>query len=145
MIRRIALLSLCALAACGGSSPDPGGGAPATNVYSGTVSVTGALAAGTTTCQGTAQVVTFKPAAAGADVHTVTVPGGGCVQFVNADGAAHQPAARTATVGCTALNAPAALANGGSFTTGPLGAGSGPVSCDWIDALNPPGGGGGGY
>jgi len=145
MTTRIALLGLLALSACGGGSNMSGGGAPATNAFTGTVTVTSALAAGTTTCQGANQVVRFKALGAGADVHTVTVAGGGCIQFQNDDAAPHQVAARAATAGCAGLNAPGATPAAGSYVAGPLGSAAGPVTCDWMDALTPPGNGGGGY
>jgi hypothetical protein len=146
MTKGIALLGTLLLAACGGGGNDPPpGGGPAVNAYTGTVTVTSAMAAGTTTCQGTTAVVRFKAAGAGADLHTVSVPGGGCVQFINDDGAPHHVGGRSATPGCGGLNAPAATPAGQSYTTGPLGAATGPVACDWQDNLNPPGAGGGGY
>lgn len=140
MITRLALLGLAALGACGGADP-PAAGAPATNAFTGTAAVTTAFAGGTT-CQGTPQVVVFLAAGAGANVHTVSVAGGGCIQFNNSDSSPHRPSARSAVAGCAGLTAPAAVAPGGSFITAPLGAPAGPISCDWEDALNPPGGGG---
>jgi len=137
-----ALAGLAVLAACGGG-PSDGPGGPAVNAFTGTVAVTSALPAGTTTCQGTNQVVTFLPSGAGTDLHSVSVAGGGCVLFHNGDAAPHRPAARSADPGCAGLNAPAVLAAGADHLAGPLG-GAGPQACDWQDLNNPPGGGGGG-
>ncbi|MBI5069953.1 MAG: hypothetical protein HZB56_17095 [Deltaproteobacteria bacterium] len=146
MKTRIASLGFLLLAACGGGGDSPaGGGGQTTNIYTGTITVTSAMAAGTTSCQGTTAVVRFKAAGGGADIHSVTVAGGGCVQFVNDDGADHRVAGRSATTGCGGLNAPAATPAGQSYTAGPLGAAAGPITCDWQDSLNPPGAGGGGY
>lgn len=131
-------MALFGLAACGG--PGAGGG-PSVNAFTGTVSVTSALPAGTTTCAAV-QTVTFT--AGGASVHTVSIPGGGCVAFVNNDAADHQPATRASNP-CPALDAPGPLHAGATFTTAPLGASAGAQTCDWQDLLNPPGSGGGGY
>ncbi len=139
MTTRIALLWTLLLAACGGAGEAGGPAGPAVNRYTGTITVTSALPAGTTSCV-TTQTVTFS--AAGVSTFAVTVPGGGCVTFTNSDTAQHQPATRD-TNPCTALNAPAALATAQSFTTAPLGSGQGPQTCDWQDALNPPTPGGG--
>jgi hypothetical protein len=131
------LFCLSGLAACGGSSG--GGGGLALNAFTGTLTISGALPAGTTACL-TTHTVTFT--AAGADLHSVDAAGGDCLAFTNSDTAQHQPAGRVAA--CSALNGPA-LGTGATFTTAPL---SGPLSCPWEDALNPPtsgGGGGGGY
>lgn len=140
MTTRLALLGLAALAACGGSDSAPGGGGtPLLNRYTGTITVSSALPAGTGSCV-TTQTVSFN--AAGVSTFQVTVPGGGCVTFTNSDTAPHQPATRNPNP-CAALNAPAALAAGQSFTTAPLGSAAGAQACDWQDALNPPTAGGG--
>jgi len=135
----IAAVGLAGLAACGG--PAAGGGGAGVNAFTGTITVTSALPAGTTTCAST-QTVTFT--AAGADIHAVSIAGGGCIKFTNGDTADHQPAARASNP-CPALDAPGPLHGGASFTTQPLGAASGMETCDWQDLLNPPGSGGGGY
>lgn len=139
-VMRIAssISALLLAAGCGGSPSSSGGST--VNAFTGTVGITGAVPAGATTCVST-KIVHFS--SAGADVHTVSVPGGGCVQFVNDDVAGqHQPAANS-TNPCPELNAPGPLGAGQSFTTPLLG---GPKTCDWQDVLNPPGsGGGGGY
>lgn len=141
MTNRIAFLGLAALAACGGGGDGaPGGGGPLLNRFTGTVTVSSALPAGTTSCVGTPVPVTFT--ATGVSTFTAVVPGGGCVIFTNGDTAPHQPATRNPNP-CAALNAPAALATGQSFTTAPLGSAAGAQACDWQDALNPPTAGGG--
>lgn len=139
-IHRIALVGLVGLAACGGGyGGGGGGGGSAINAFTGTISVTSALPAGTTSCAATT-IVTFT--AGGANIHQVSIAGGGCVQFMNGDSADHQPASRASNP-CAALNAPAPLHAGQTYTTPPLGAASGMQTCDWEDLLNPPGGGGG--
>jgi hypothetical protein len=136
----IGLAALAALAACGGTMSS-GSSGPLQNAFTGTITVTSALPAGTTTC-GTTQTVTFT--AGGANVHSVSVPGGGCVTFMNSDTADHWPATQASNP-CAAANAPAQLHSGQSFTTQPLGAATGMQTCDWEDLLNPPTSGGGGY
>jgi hypothetical protein len=130
------------LAACGGSSMNAGS---VPNPFLGTLSITDALPAGTTTCQAT-HTVTFT--STGVSVHTVSAAGGDCLTFTNADTASHRPASIGSPT-CPELDASVALTQGQSFTTTPLG---GPKTCLWEDALNPPsagagggGGGGGGY
>jgi len=135
-----AVLALAGACGGGGSSttPTPGGGALATNVWSGALTV-GSGPAGT--CA-TPQVVTFT--AGGASVHTVTIPGGGCLLFVNNDSVPHQPSSYGPTA-CPELTLASALSAGSVETTASM---SGPRNCNWEDALNPPtsgGGGGGGY
>jgi hypothetical protein len=123
------------LSACGGGSD--GGVSPL--AFAGTFSVTSALPVGTTTCQ-TTRTVTF--AADGTDIHTATLAGGDCLDFVNADTAPHRPAS-FGTTPCPALDAPASLGPGAHYTTPPL---DGPITCQWQDALHPiPAGGGNGY
>lgn len=122
------------LAACGGASD----GGTSGLAFAGSLSITSALPGGVTTCQATT-VVTFS--AAGADVHNVTLAGGGCLEFVNADAAPHRPASFGASA-CTELDGPT-LAKDARFTTAPF---DGPRACQWQDALNPPpAGGGNGY
>lgn len=135
-MKRVTSLVLGLLvAACGGGSE--GGVSPL--AFAGTFSVTTALPAGTTACL-TTSTVTFS--AAGADLHTFTLAGGDCLDFVNADTAPHRPASFGATP-CPALDAPAALGPGARYTTPPL---DGPITCQWQDALHPiPAGGGNGY
>lgn len=134
LAQRLAVGGVLILSACGGGGGD-GGAAPV--AFAGTLDVTSALPAGTTTCQATS-VVTFS--AAGADVHAVSLAGGGCIQFVNTDDAPHRPAP-FGEVPCAELGGPS-LAKGASYTTPPL---DGPRACVWQDGLNPmpPGGGGG--
>lgn len=120
------------LAACGGSSST----AAPLNPFLGTLTVTSALPAGTSTCQAT-HAVTFT--STGVSEHTVSAAGGDCLTFTNGDTASHQPAS-VGSPACAELDAAAALAQGQSFTTAPLG---GPKTCHWEDALNPPSGGGG--
>jgi plastocyanin len=131
------------LAGCGGGST-AASGLPL-NLFTGTLDITSALPAGTTTCQGTALAVSIT--AAGSLPHTISAAGGECVTFTNNDAVAHRPASY-GTVACPELAAPSSLAAGQSFTTGPL---AGPKTCMWQDVVNPPGstggggGGGGGY
>ena len=83
----ITLADAVGLWACGGSSKnDSGGGGLPTNIWSGAVTV----GAGPAGACATPQMVTFT--AAGADIHTVTIPGGGCIKFQNNDTVPHQPA-----------------------------------------------------
>ncbi len=123
------------LAACGSSSP----AASTLNPYLGTLTISSASA--TNACASVAPVVFM---AGGVDRHTVTVAGGDCLSFTNNDTATHRPAS-IGTPACVELDGPV-LAHLGTFTTAPL---SGPKTCHWQDALNPPstggGGGGGGY
>jgi hypothetical protein len=132
---------ILALAVGCGSSASDGGTTTRQNIFTGALSITSALPGGSAAC-GVTHTVTFS--AAGADVHTVSAAGGDCVTFVNADAAMHQPAS-IPLAGCPELNAPAPLAQSGTFTTAPL---AGPKACNWQDLLNPPGtpgGTGGGY
>ena len=138
MTRSTALVfgGLLLTAACGGGG---GGGGNNGLAFAGTLTVSSALPSGVTTCQATSQV---KFTAAGADVHTLSIPGGDCVEFVNNDTAHHQPAS-VPTAPCPELNGAPSLAAGGTFTAGPF---NGPKACQWEDALNPvPAGGGSGY
>ena len=61
MTTRIAPLGLLLLAACGGGGEAGGPAGPALNRYTGTITVTSALPAGTTSCV-TTQTVTFSAA-----------------------------------------------------------------------------------
>jgi len=139
MTRRIGLLCLAAAAACGDGAPQAGTAGPLLNRYTGTITVSSALPGGTSSCV-TTQTVVFS--ATGVSTFQVSVPGGGCVTFTNSDTAQHRPATRNPNP-CPALNSPAALATSQVFTTAPLGNTSGPQTCDWEDALNPPTPGGG--
>lgn len=129
-----------ALAACGGSEPTP-----VPNPWLGTVTVT----AGTpsATC---VQTATVTWSATGVSPAQVSVPVGGCVQFVNADAVAHWPESNPhpTHTQCPWLNMVAAIPAGGSATVGP--APDPPMAFGFHDHLNPPytgggGGGGGGY
>jgi hypothetical protein len=130
------------LAGCGGPSHAATVTGLPTNAFTGTLSISSALPASTTTCLATH---TVSITAAGASLHNVGAAGGDCLAFVNDDTADHQPATYGSPA-CPELDAPAALVPGGTFTTAPL---SGPKTCHWEDSLNPPssggGGGGGGY
>jgi hypothetical protein len=129
------LLGGLLLSACGAGAND--GGNPGF-AFAGTLGVTSPLPAGTTTCQATT-LVTFSNM--GADIHIVSLAGGGCLEFLNTDTAPHRPASFGATV-CPELNGPS-LATSARYTTPPL---NGPVTCQWQDALTPlPPGGGNGY
>lgn len=120
------------LASCGGGG---GGGGASALAFAGTLTVTSASPGGA--CD-PVKVITFS--ASGADIHTVSLTGGGCLRFVNTDAAQHQP--ESVNAGCTQLNGPI-LDKDQSFTTTPF---SGPSTCQWQDALHPlPAGGGGGY
>jgi hypothetical protein len=136
----LAAAGVLGLLGCGGPS-HAATGLP-TNAFTGTLSISSALPASTTTCLATR---TVSITAAGASVHAVGAAGGECLVFVNDDTANHQPATYGSPA-CPELDAPAALLPGGTFTTAPL---SGPKTCSWEDSLNPPssggGGGGGGY
>jgi hypothetical protein len=127
-----------ALAACGTDNSMP-------NPWHGTITVTSGVAAGVTTCAST-QTVTLSSSAV--TPQTVSVPGDGCVMFVNDDGAPHQPASDSHPIhDCLTNLNPAGtppgtgpvISPGGSFTTAPLGAGAAPTTCGWHDHLNPPG------
>jgi plastocyanin len=112
---------LACAAACGGGSGDEGA-APlqggAATFTCGTIAEVSITAAG------------FQPAA-------VSVPGGGCVRFTNADGAPHQPASdpHLAHTDCPELNVAAPLAAGADVTAKLR---SGPKSCGFHDHLHPP-------
>lgn len=133
LAQRLAVGGVLILSACGGGAD--GGAAP--TAFAGTLNVSSALPAGTTACQATTEV-TFT--AAGTDVHAVTLAGGDCLRFVNADAAPHQPAAFGASP-CAELDGPT-LAKDATYTTPPL---DGPRACTWQDALHPLPAGGGGY
>lgn len=124
------LAALLGLVACGSSKP----AATGLNPFLGTLTISSASS--TNSCVSVAPVI-FT--AGGVDRHTVTVAGGDCLSFTNSDTAAHQPASIGAPA-CAELNGPV-LTHLGTFTTAPL---SGPKTCHWQDALNPPGAGGGG-
>jgi hypothetical protein len=125
------------LVGCGGPTPPPA--ANLQNAFTGTLTITGAIPPGTTTCLAT-HVVTLG--ATGADLHLVTAGGGDCVTFMNGDPvASHQPAS-IGTPACPELDAPGPRAPGVPFTTHPL---AGPKTCLWQDLLNPPTAGAPGY
>lgn len=127
-----ALLGALWLAGCGSA----GGGGVSALAFAGTVSVTSASPGGA--CVSTT-LVTFS--AMGTDLHTLSVPGGACLDFLNADAAPHQPAA-FGTSPCAQLNGPS-LATNQHYVTPPF---DGPATCQWQDALHPiPAGGGNGY
>jgi hypothetical protein len=134
----VVVLGLGVLAGCGGGGGGGGTTGPATNAFTGTLSITSAKPAGTVACAG-AHTVTFT--SAGASVHVVGLAGGDCLVFTNGDTASHQPAS-IGSPACPELDGPT-LAQGGAFTSAPL---DGPKDCHWQDSLNPPtaGGGGGG-
>ena len=134
IVAMLALTGVLGLVGCGGPSPKPAG--PPTNAFTGTLTITSALPAGTTTCLAT-HTVTFS--SMGVSVQVVSAAGGDCLTFTNADTASHQPASIGSPI-CAELDAPAPLTQGQSFTTAPLG---GPKTCHWEDLLNPPTGGGG--
>jgi plastocyanin len=141
--RHLTLAAALGVAACGGgNSSTPTAGVPQ-NAFTGTITISSAMPAGTTNCLATSPVVI---SATGAAPHTVTVAGGDCVAFQNTDTAAHHIISNSVG-GCAELSALAAVAGGNTITTAPLG---GPKACNWEDAFNPPpvgggGGGGGGY
>jgi hypothetical protein len=116
--------------ACGSGSDAP----PTGTDFAGTLQVTGPAPGGTSTCVSTT-VVTFNPG--GADRQSVSLAGGGCLEFVNRDSTVRRPAG-SGTSPCAELNGPA-LAKDETFTTVPL---DGPRTCLWQDALHPPPGGG---
>jgi hypothetical protein len=126
----LAVVGTLALGGCGGSSSSPT--ASQQNAFTGTLSVTTALPAGTTACVAT-HLVVFT--AAGATPHLVSAAGGDCITFRNDDVASHQVAAMGATP-CLELVASGLLAPGGSVSSAPL---TGPKTCLWEDLLNPPG------
>ncbi len=115
-------------AACGGSSS-----MSAPYVWGGAVTVTAGTAS--TTC---VQTVTVTYSAAGDTPSSVSVPVGGCVDFVNADSAPHWPESNPhpTHTQCPWLNMPAAIPAGGSTTVGP--APAPPMTCGFHDHLNPP-------
>jgi hypothetical protein len=147
MMRTASLVILGAgLAACGGSdSSSP-------NLkWTGTIIVTGTAAAGTACAAGQTQTITIT--ATGATPASVTVPGDGCVEFVNMDSIPHEPSSSPhPTHGCLpdfnpnppagfpAGTGPVLAANGGTFTTPALGIGltAAGKTCGWHDHLNPP-------
>lgn len=139
--RTLALGGLLLSSACGGGG---GGGGVNGLAFAGTLTVTSAGPAPDNTVCGTTTRITFT--ADGADLHTPSLAGGDCLQFVNADatGTTHKPEAFGATL-CSQLDGPI-LARDASFTTVPFNVAK---TCQWIDALHPPssggGGGGGGY
>ena len=128
----LAVVGTLLLGGCGGSSSSPNPMPIPQNAFTGTLSVTTGLPAGTTACVAT-HLVVFT--AAGASPHLVTAAGGDCVTFRNDDVANHQVAAM-GTDPCLQLGAPGLLAPGSSVSTAPL---TGPKSCPWEDLLNPPG------
>ncbi len=138
----LSLLPLVAagLSSCGGSNCDS---SSTTNAFTGTLTITSANS-GSVTCQNT-QTVTFT--AAGVSTQAVSVAGGDCVRFVNADTVSHWPESdpHPSHGQCPELNIAAALGPTQSHTTAVL---SGPKTCGWHDHLNPPTSsctGGGGY
>jgi len=146
------------LAACGGSDS----GSPNLK-WTGTIVVTGNASAGTPCAAGQTQTITIT--ANGATPTTVTVPGDGCVEFVNNDTVPHQPSSSphpthdclpsfnpTPPVNHVAGTGPALPHDDpvgvGRYTTPALGIGlpAAGKTCGWHDHLNPPpAGGGGGY
>jgi hypothetical protein len=140
LFSRIAIAGLAGLAACGGGSGGGGSPMPGVNAFTGSISVTSALPAGATCPPGATHTVTFNDG--GVSTQQVTIPGGDCVTFTNSGMNPHRPATQAVNA-CPLLNAPSALSNGQSFTTQPLGAASGTQTCSWMDANNPPAGGGG--
>jgi hypothetical protein len=139
--RSLALTTLLGLAACGGSDPPAAAGIPQ-NAFTGTVTVTGTMPAGTTTCLTTTPVVFTSTAV---DLHAVAITAGGCVAFVNGDTAVHQ-VANNAQSSCNELTGGGPIAAGNTLSAGPF---TGPKTCNWLDTTRPPvaagGGGGGGY
>jgi hypothetical protein len=131
----LAIVGTLSLGGCGGSSSSAGPMPPPQNAFTGTLSVTTALPAGTTACLATHLVVYT---ATGATPHAVSAAGGDCITFRNDDTANHQVAA-VGTSACLQLVASGLLAPGGSVSSAPL---TGPKSCPWEDLLNPPGGAG---
>lgn len=140
LTRALPLSTLLGLAACGGADKAVTG--VPQNAFTGSITVSGPMPAGTTSCLATAHVVIT---AAGATPHSVPVAGGDCVEFLNSDTAVHKIAPNTVG-GCAELGSTSSISAGNTFTTVPL---AGPRTCNWMDAFNPPpaggGGGGGGY
>lgn len=134
------LVLAAALGACGGSDNS------APYMWGGTVTVTAGTAS--TTCTST---VTVTYSATGVTPSSVSVPVGGCVDFVNHDTVAHWPESNPhpTHTQCPWLNMalagpPAGIQPGASFTVGP--APAPPMVCGFHDHLNPPPVGGmGGY
>jgi hypothetical protein len=143
--RSLPLTALLGLAACGGGDTPVAVAGPPQNAFTGTVTISGTIPAGTTNCLATSQVVFTATAV---DLHSVPITAGGCVAFLNSDTSAHR-VANNSTSACNELTGAATIAAGNTFLAGPF---TGPKSCHWQDALNPPpvtgggtGGGTGGY
>jgi len=141
--RSLALTTLFGLAACGGGSDPPASTGIPQNAFTGTVTVTGSMPAGTTNCLTTTPVVFTSTAV---DLHAVAITAGGCVAFVNDDTAVHQ-VANNAQSSCNELTGGGPIAAGNTLAAGPF---TGPKTCHWLDTTHPPvvaggGGGGGGY
>jgi len=132
------------VSACGGGSGGITGVTVSPLAFAGTFSVTDPVPVDAPDTCKTTTTVTFH--ADGTDIHTAALTGGDCLKFVNADTGLHRPASFGAPA-CPALDAPAALAKDGVYTTPPMGAPAGtPATCQWQDRLHPiPTGGGGGY
>ena len=142
MGRSFALTTWLGLAACGGASDPPAAG-PLQNAFTGTITVTGTMPAGTTNCLTTSPVVFTSTAV---DLHAVAVGAGGCVAFVNSDTSQHRVANNTGST-CSELSGLNPIAAGNTLAVGPF---TGAKSCYWQDTIHPPttgggGGGGGGY
>jgi hypothetical protein len=139
------LTTLLGLAACGGADT-PAPDVPPQNAFTGTVTVSGALPAGTGNCLATSQVVFSTNTV---DTHSVPIIGGGCVAFINGDTAAHR-VANNAFSACNELTGGTTIAAGNTFLAGPF---NGPKTCYWMDTTHAPpptgggtgGGGTGGY
>ncbi len=139
-----ALILAAALGACGGTEP------AAPYMWGGTVTITTGTPG--VDCVG-ATIVTVTYSATGVSPASVSVPVGGCVDFVNNDAVAHWPESNShCTVPqhqqCTWLNMPlagppAGIQPGGHYTVGP--APATPTTCGFHDHLHPPTCGGGGY
>ncbi len=125
------------LAACGASN-DSG---PDNTIFAGMVTVQSTGTAGSSCA--TTHPVTYR--ASGVSPQSLAISLGDCLDFINADTAAHQPES-SGTLLCPELDsevgAPKLIAAGGHRTTPPFNTAR---ACLWQDALHPvpPGGGGG--
>jgi len=138
--RILKLTALLGLAACGGGSDPPAAGPPQ-NAFTGTITVTGTMPAGTSNCLTTSPVVFTATAV---DLHAVAIGAGGCVAFVNNDASQHRVANNTGST-CSELTGLNPIAAGNTLAVGPF---TTAKSCNWQDTIHPPtsaGGGGGGY